>query len=135
MCTIPLRKLQSFRRKKHIIIYLMIIYYIYNTYNILYIIICLYIYIIMYMLLQVLWDNNLQAYTILMFIYLKRQIKLALSTTIQDKQCLKKYYLFFTFANKNLFKCLHLLISSDFLFRRFLLLTSLIIHSFSIRHN
>ena len=67
----------------------MIIYYIYNTYNILYIIIYLYIYIIIYMLLQVLWDNNLWAYTMLMFNYLKRQIKLALST-IQDKRCLKK---------------------------------------------
>ena len=41
------------------------------------------------MLLQVLWDNNLWAYTMLMFNYLKRQIKLALST-IQDKRCLKK---------------------------------------------
>ena len=48
---------------------------------------------------------------------------------------LKKHYMFLTFANKNLFKCLHLLISSDFLFRRSLLLINLIIHSFSVRYN
>ena len=46
-----------------------------------------------------------------------------------------QYYLFFIFANKNLFKCLHLLISSGFLFRRSLLLRNLIIHSSSVMHN
>ena len=43
--------------------------------------------------------------------------------------------MFFTFANKNLSKRLHLLISSDFLFRGFLLFRNLIIHSFSVMHN
>ena len=71
-----------------------------------------------------------------MFIYLKRQIKLTFSTIIHDKHYVwKKYYLFFTFANKNLFKFLHLLISSDFLVRKSILLINLIIHSFSLRHN
>ena len=71
------------------------------------------------MLLQVLCDSNVQTYTIL---YLKRQIKLTFSIKIQGKRGLKKCYLFFTFGNENLFKYLHLLISSDFLF-------------FSLRHN
>ena len=48
---------------------------------------------------------------------------------------LNKYYLLFTFANKYLFKCLHLLIRSDFLFRRSLLFRNLIIHSFPVMHN
>ena len=72
-------------------------------------------------LLQVSCDSNLKAYT--MFIYLKRKM-----------QYLNKYYLFFTFADKNLFKCLHLLINSDFSFRRSSLLRNLIIHSFSAMH-
>ena len=76
-------------------------------------------------------DRNLQAYT--MLIYLKTN-KVTFSTIIQTKYP-NKYYLFFTFANKNLFKCLHLLISSDFLFRRSLLLGNLIIHGFSVIHN
>ena len=42
---------------------------------------------------------------------------------------LNKYYLFFTVATKNFFKCLHLLISSDILFRRSLVLRNLISHS------
>ena len=66
-----------------------------------------------YTLLQVLCDISLQAYTI--FIYLKRQMKLTFSTIIQDKQYVRKNItLFFTFADKNLFKYLHLLLSSDF---------------------
>ena len=36
-------------------------------------------------LLQVSCDNNLQAYT--MFIYLKREIMLVLSIIIKDKRC------------------------------------------------
>ena len=47
---------------------------------------------------------------------------------------LKKYYLLFTFSNKNLFKYLHLLFSSDFLLRRSLPLTNLMINKFSVRH-
>ena len=68
-----------------------------------------------------------------MLIYLKRN-KVTFSTIIQTKYP-NKYYLFFTFANRNLFKCLHLLTSSDFLFRRSLLLGNLIIHGFSVIHN
>ena len=48
---------------------------------------------------------------------------------------LNKYFLFFTFANKNFLKCLHLLISSVFLFRRSLLWRNLIIHTFSVIYN
>ena len=44
---------------------------------------------------------------------------------------LKKYYLFFTFANKKLFKCSHLLLSSGSLFKK----SSLLIHIFSAKHN
>ena len=47
----------------------------------------------------------------------------------------KKYYQIFALAKKNFFKCLHLLISSDFLFRRYLLLINLIIYSFSVKHD
>ena len=84
-----------------------------------------------YTLLQVSCDRNLEAYT--MLIYLKRN-KVTFSTIIQTKYP-NKYYMFFTFANKNLFKCLHLLISLDFLLRRSLLLRNLIIHGFSVIHN
>ena len=70
-----------------------------------------------------------------MFIYLKRnKVEIQHNSTRQTNQ-INKYYMFFTFANKNLFKCLHLLIISDFLFRRSLLLRNLIIHSFSVTHN
>ena len=47
----------------------------------------------------------------------------------------KKYYQIFALAKKNFFKCLHLFISSDFLFRRYLLLINLIIYSFSVKHD
>ena len=45
------------------------------------------------------------------------------------------YYSFLTFLNKCSFKCLHLVISFDFLFNIFLSLIKLIIHSFYVIHN
>ena len=58
------------------------------------------------------------------------------STMIQKKSMYKKkYYQIFALAKKNFFKCLHLFISSDFLFRRYLLLINLIIYSFSVKHD
>ena len=47
----------------------------------------------------------------------------------------KVYCFFFTCVNKNFFKCLHLLISSGFLFNMLLSLTWLIIRSFSVKQN
>ena len=48
---------------------------------------------------------------------------------------LKKFYRLFTSINKILLNYLFLLISSDVLFRRSLLLINLIIQSFPVRHN
>ena len=43
--------------------------------------------------------------------------------------------MYITCFNRNLLKCLHLLISSDFLFNILLSLMWLIMQSFSFRHN
>ena len=47
----------------------------------------------------------------------------------------KVYYFFFTCFNENLFKCLNLLISSDFLLNMLLSLMWLVIQCVSVKHN
>ena len=68
-------------------------------------------------------------------VYLSKKTNKVEHNNTRQIKYLNKYYLFFTFAYKILFKYLHLLISSDFLFRRSLLFRNLIIHSFSVVHN
>ena len=66
--------------------------------------------------------------------YLKRENKTSIT---KNNYCNHECYFFFTFFNKYLFKCLHLLTSSEFLLNVFssLALLKLIILSFFVKQN